>query len=364
MDFLPSTTGARPRLACELRPEGVVAARADEGSTQLTAVARVELPPGAAVPQLRSPAQAPAQVSNTVATETPVPAVLAATERQTLVTAVRKALEGVVLRSRNITLVVPDSAVRVLLLDFDALPGKSSEALPVVRFRLKKLLPFDADHAAISYQVMSSIRGLVRVLAVAMPQELLAEYEGIVREAGFEPGAVLPSTLAACAGLPEGDAPALLINAGRQGVTTAIARRGILLLHRSVDLGNPGESPTLPAAAPAYGGPIEAAVRIQTAELEREIFLENSRIATSQELAQAVSVAAAYFEDTLESEPSQLLATGTLGAAALRSMLAEAGMDSLDIQDCVPRSALETGVSPYDSVPLGWLAGVRGALAS
>ena len=48
-------------------------------------------------------------------------------------------------RWRDVTVVVPDAAVRVLLLDFDQLPSKAAEALPVVRFRLKKLLPFDAD---------------------------------------------------------------------------------------------------------------------------------------------------------------------------------------------------------------------------
>ena len=118
----------------------------------------------------------------------------------------------------EVTLVVPDAAVRVLLLDFDTLPAKAAEALPVVRFRLKKLLPFDADDAQVSYQVMVELeeKALVRVVAVAMPREVLEEYEGVVREAGFEPGAVLPSTLAALAGLDEAERPALVVNAGRR----------------------------------------------------------------------------------------------------------------------------------------------------
>ncbi len=82
--------------------------------------------------------------------------------------AVRSALDGVVSRTgergRDVTVVVPDGAARVLLLDFDQLPGKLAEALPVVRFRLKKLLPFDADDAAVSYQVMSSAKSGMQVL--------------------------------------------------------------------------------------------------------------------------------------------------------------------------------------------------------
>ena len=139
----------------------------------------------------------------------------------------RTALEQVGQRGRDVTLVVPDAAVRVLLLDFDALPAKAAEALPVVRFRLKKLLPFDADDAAVSYQVMATSRDGLQVLAVAMPREVLAEYESVVREAGFEPGAVLPSTLAALAGLGEGETPMLVVNAGREGVTTAIVKGGV-----------------------------------------------------------------------------------------------------------------------------------------
>jgi len=64
---------------------------------------------------------------------------------------------------------------------------------------------------------MSSAKGLLHVLAVAMPRELLADYESVVREAGFEPGAVLPSTLAALAACPEGDAPLLGGQRGAKG---------------------------------------------------------------------------------------------------------------------------------------------------
>ncbi len=201
--------GTRPRLACEVRAEGVVAARAEDGSAVLSAVSRVVLAERGAG---------------------------ALAERVALVAAVRKALEAVSGRGREVTLVVPDPAVRVLLLDFDELPAKAAEALPVVRFRLKKLLPFDADDAAVSYQVLASGRGSVQVLAVAMPQESLKEYESVVRDAGFEPGAVLPSTLAALGGLDESERPALVVNAGRDAVTTAIVRGGVLLLHRTVDL--------------------------------------------------------------------------------------------------------------------------------
>lgn len=318
-----------------------------------------------------------------------------ASGRAAVVAAVRKALEAVALRSREVTLVVPDAAVRVLLLDFDELPAKLAEALPVVRFRLKKLLPFDADDAAISYQVMATAKDSVQVLAVAMPRELLADYESVVREAGFEPGAVLPSTLAALAGLPEAEAPALVVNAGRSGVTTAIVKAGVLLLHRTVDLGadlradaaaaqiaattlqaSPAESEQWQRQEPAsFSAQNDAAAAIEATalaqeilqEVAQEIAVERSLTETASEVAQAVSVAAAYFEDTLQTPPSAIHVAGTLGASTLSVLLGEARVGPLAVHEMLHSQMLGAGASSVGSpggVPLGWLAGVRGALAN
>ena len=54
MEFLPKTLGTRPRLACEVRAEGVVAARAEDAAAVLTAVAQVPLADGAGDPHLRA----------------------------------------------------------------------------------------------------------------------------------------------------------------------------------------------------------------------------------------------------------------------------------------------------------------------
>jgi len=337
MEFLPKSMGTRPRLACEVRAEGVVAARAEDALAVLSAVSRTPLAEGVAIPRLRVSDTAGAAESIATA-----PNGFGAAGREVLVAAVRKALEAVCLRSREVTLVVPDAAVRVLLLDFDALPAKPAEALPVVRFRLKKLLPFDADDAAVSYQVMASSKGSLQVLAVAMPREVLAECESVVREAGFEPGAVLPSTLAALAGLADGDRPTLVVNAGQEGVTTAIVKGGVLLLHRTVDLGADLQA-DLAAGLPAP----EAAAKENQAE-------------PTNEVAQAVSVAAAYFEDTLEMAPQRILAAGTLGADALAKMLG----DAPTITSAALRVEEMASVGASGAVPEGWLAGVRGALRS
>jgi type IV pilus assembly protein PilM len=351
-----------------------VAARAEDALAVLDAVARVPLAEGTGIAHLRG-----FDAGVTVASldgNSAASGVLGgvgggAAGRKALVAAVRTALEQVSQRGREVTLVVPDAAARVLLLDFDELPAKVAEALPVVRFRLKKLLPFDADDAAVSYQVMATTRAGMQVLAVAMPAEVLADYESVVREAGFEPGAVLPSTLAALAGLSEGERPMLVVNAGRDGVTTAIVKNGVLLLHRSVDLG--GELQSAVSAEPAKEQAAETSIAAIAARMAAAQTPVAPSVAgsvaetTTSEVAQAVSVAAAYFEDTLETAPAVVLSAGPLGAEALMRVLDHAEVAPVAVEEMVDRKMLGAGAASAGSpsgVPLGWLAGVRGALAN
>ena len=67
--------------------------------------------------------------------------------------------------------------VRVFVLDFDSLPAKPAEAYSVLRFRLRKMVPFDVEHAGVSYQVLSENRTECKVLAAVIPGPMLAEYE-------------------------------------------------------------------------------------------------------------------------------------------------------------------------------------------
>src|SRR5271154_5119569 len=205
-----SITNLRPALACEITPDGVVAARQQKEEQAVMSFA--SLPAGVVKPGLA---------------ETNF------TDQAIVVAALRKALEDVSAREKQLTLVVPDAAVRVLMLEFDSLPAKVQEAMPIVRFRLRKLMPFEVDDAAVSYQVMRQDSDETRALVTVMPAAVRAEYEGAVRAAGYEPGVVLPSTLASLAALTTSDA-ALVVNRNGLSLTTAITSGNELLLHRTL----------------------------------------------------------------------------------------------------------------------------------
>src|SRR5664279_4651503 len=253
----------RPRLACEILPEGVVAARQDSVTEESAITTFAPIPAGAIAAGLKTP--------NLV-------------NHAAVVAAIRSALDELAPRDKKITLVIPDAAVRVLLLDFDSLPPKAADILPVLRFRLRKLVPFDVDEAGISYQELATqVSGQVRVLIAIVPHDVLEEYESVVREAGYEPGAILSSSLAAIAAGRIED-PMLILNRNGNTITTAIAQPNDLLLHRTLEL-------------PANDAEI-------TSELQR-----------------TVNVAMAYFEDTLHTRPLTLFYSGPGGATAVETLL-------------------------------------------
>ena len=147
--------------------------------------------------------------------------------------AVRDVLGNIGGRSRDVIAILPDAAVRVVLLDFETLPSKRDEVEGVVRFRLKKSLPFDVDKAKISYHVQPSSTG-VRVIAAVALANVVEDYEAAFRQAGYEPGVVMPSMLAAL-GAADAPKPSLIIKVDARTTSIAILDREQLLLFRTLE---------------------------------------------------------------------------------------------------------------------------------
>jgi type IV pilus assembly protein PilM len=291
----PKPTG-RPLTAIELAPEGVLAAT---------------IPPGA---------DAPAYAFAPLAAGSLVPGVAEANIKahDAVADAIRKALDELAPKKHAVTLVLPDTAVRVFVLDFDTLPQKAPEVVPVLRFRLRKMVPFDVEHAALSYQILVQAEGNVKVLATIMPGPVLAEYEAAVRAAGYEPGVVLPSSLASLAALDSLE-PILAANLSGQALTTSITSGQDLYLFRTVDL------------------PEDTGARI--AEIQRSI-----------------AVAAAYYEDKLVGRPRRLHYAGIVKTDDFARIVAD---PELAVVDMVPI----TGLGATTSLGSLSIAGISGALA-
>lgn len=134
-------------------------------------------------------------------------------------------------------LIVPDFAVRVSVLDFDAFPGEPAEQRSLVRFRLKKSVPFDLDAAGLSYFPQTRMNGSRKfdvVVAVA-PMEILARYEAPFVAAGFHPGLITTSTLCAVE-MVQDDGVAVLAKLNGRTLTIAVVQGGALRLLRTLEL--------------------------------------------------------------------------------------------------------------------------------
>lgn len=101
-------------------------------------------------------------------------------------------------RKRRAALILPDYCARVAVLDFDDFPSDANDQVALLRFRMRKSVPFDVDSAVVSYSVQTRNAGAkVEVLAALMGSEVVARYEAPFRKAGFHPGMVTTSSMAA-----------------------------------------------------------------------------------------------------------------------------------------------------------------------
>ncbi len=203
---------ARPPLACEVAADRVLAGRSADAGRLVEVCAARELAPGMLVPDL---------------TESNLRDASAVRD------AIASTLASIGGRSRDVIAILPDTAVRVVLLDFETLPTKAEEAEAVVRFRLKKSLPFNLEEARVSYHTQAAGTGL-RVVAAVVLKSVLQEYESAFRDAGYSPGVVLPSMLAAL-GAADADKPTLVVKVDARTISIAILDQEQLLLFRTLE---------------------------------------------------------------------------------------------------------------------------------
>jgi type IV pilus assembly protein PilM len=289
----------RPRLACEITLDGVIAARASEKTSRLEVFTSRRLNPGVIAPGLN------------------IPNVL---DAEGLRLSLSSALSAVVGKSRDVIVVLPDVAIRMMLLDFEALPTKADEIAPVIRFRLKKSLPFDVDQATLSYDIIRT-NGVIRAVAAVSPREIIAEYEKAFRDAGYEPGVVLPSSLAAL-GLVDGERPTLVLKVDPLNITITVVERQELRLVRTLE--NP------------HGANVSAI-----------------------DLLEAVLPSIVFFEDTFAARIEKIYVGGVAPMEELGPMLHQ--QTGAQVQELAPELTPEQNLSG-ESVPSSTMAGIVGAL--
>ena len=139
-------------------------------------------------------------------------------------------------KRRTTAVILPDYAGRTTVLDFDSFPAKAEEQETLVKFRLRKAVPFDIDSAAVSYFAQSRAGSKkVDVVASSMSLETLARYEAPFRAAGLHVGFVTTSILAALHAVPDAGCQ-VVVKLNGTVLALAVTDGGALRLLRTIEL--------------------------------------------------------------------------------------------------------------------------------
>jgi type IV pilus assembly protein PilM len=183
----------------------------------------------------------------------------------------------------------------------------------MLRWKLKKSVPFEADETVISYMRQPPREDGVDVVTALARLRILREYEALAEAAGLYPGVVLSTSLAAIT-LLDDKKPTLLARVSGLALTTAIVRDGVLCGYRCTEL-------------PAHGIAL-----------------------TPQMLLEEIYPVAAYYQDTWQ-EGIQ-----SVRVAGLGERLSEFVQPLRDEFHCEVQSLLNTALSegrvPEDAKPL------------
>jgi type IV pilus assembly protein PilM len=143
-------------------------------------------------------------------------------------------------RKRRAALILPDYCARVAVLDFDAFPTDPHEQLALLRFRMKKSVPFDVDSAVVSFvQQPRRQDAKVEVLTAVISSEIVGQYEAPFRAAGFHPGLITTSSLAAL-NLVAPDGITLLVKLSGHILSVLVLDGSTLKLVRCVQMDEAG----------------------------------------------------------------------------------------------------------------------------
>ena len=208
-------TPPRPVVAVDITSTRVAAIRLGGGRpAPIVAHASEMLPPGVVVPALAAP---------NIVESAPVAA------------AVARALDAIG-RSRHVALVLPDSAAKVSLVRFEQSPPRGRDLEAMLRWQVRKSVPFRVEDAQITWAEGQTLEGGGREFLVALSRrDVIAQYEAALTAAGAHAGLVdLASFNLVNLLLAGGDEQldALLVHLAPDFVTLIIVRAGRVIFYR------------------------------------------------------------------------------------------------------------------------------------
>lgn len=102
-------------------------------------------------------------------------------------------------RSQRVTVSLPDSTCRIILLDHEGRFKSRAEALDLIRWKLKKSIPLDTSDTKLDYQQLAvRENGDLALLVAIASRTVISQYEDLISKAGLSPARIDCNTFNIC----------------------------------------------------------------------------------------------------------------------------------------------------------------------
>jgi type IV pilus assembly protein PilM len=216
-----------PAVACEINSRSISVVRLDpKNATSIERFGVTPLPPALLTPSLTQP-----NIKS----------------MPDFIAILKSGLARADVKTQRISVAIPDGSAKVSMHQLDMLGGNENEKQQLLRWRLKKTVPFNVEEANLSYLEHKDENGKHSVMTVCIHKEVLNQYEEAFIRLGMLPGFMSLSSFAAFELLARMDAESgsksiLFLRNHPSGISSLIAKQGRVLFFRQVDHDGGAES--------------------------------------------------------------------------------------------------------------------------
>ena len=141
------------------------------------------------------------------------------------------------IKTNKVSLAIPDSCAKVTVHHLDTMPGNESEKQQLLKWKLKKTIPFNVEDSSLSFLEQKMPDGKYVVITVNIHLAVLAQLEAVFESLGIQVGYITLATFAAFEVLIRQDAQALeqsvlFLRAQPSGTSSLIVRQGTVVFFR------------------------------------------------------------------------------------------------------------------------------------
>ena len=120
-------------------------------------------------------------------------------DRAAFIAGLKSAHNQLLCRSQRVAVSLPDAVCRIMLFDLEGRFKSRTEALDLIRWKLKKSIPLDISDTHLDYQQLSvRENGDLALMVAVVSRTVISQYEDLIIEAGFSPARIDCNTLNIC----------------------------------------------------------------------------------------------------------------------------------------------------------------------